>query len=163
MKIQIKEIKSRQILDSRGVPTIETDVILNTGIIGRASVPSGASTGKFEAIELRDYNTEEYFGKSVYKAINNVEKIIKPLLIGITPFNQKEVDLIMIEKDGTKNKSKLGANAILSVSLATARAASNQLNIPLFKYLGGLNASILPLPMMNIINGGAHANNNLDF
>ncbi len=163
MRTKIKDIKSRQILDSRGIPTIETEVILENGISGTASVPSGASTGKYEAVELRDNDMSQYFGKSVYKALNNIEKIIKPALTNHNPFNQKEIDLIMIEKDGTKNKSKLGANAILSVSLANARACSNMLNIPLYKYLGGLNASILPVPMMNIINGGAHANNKLDF
>ncbi|MCD7879836.1 MAG: phosphopyruvate hydratase [Candidatus Gastranaerophilales bacterium] len=163
MKIQITDINARQILDSRGIPTIETKVTLNSGISGSAAVPSGASTGKFEAVELRDNDKNNFFGKSVYKAINNVEKNIKPFLIGHCPFNQKEIDLIMLEKDGTKNKSKFGANAILSVSLACARAAANELEIPLYKYLGGLYASMLPIPMVNILNGGAHANNKLDF
>jgi len=163
MKVQISEIKARQIIDSRGVPAIETEVILNTGKIGRAAVPSGASTGKFEAVELRDNNKDYFFGKSVNKAINNVEKILQPLLIGQNPFNQRLIDLIMIEKDSTPNKSKLGANAILSVSLANARACANEENIALFKYLGGIYASLMPIPMMNIINGGAHSNNNLDF
>ncbi len=163
MKKFIENIISRQIIDSRGIPTIETDIILNTGTIGRASVPAGASKGKFEAYELRDNEKNNYFGKSVYKAINNIEKYIKPLLINNSVFNQKEIDLIMLEKDGTKNKSKLGANAILSVSLAIARAAANELHIPLYKYLGGINANIIPIPMVNIINGGVHSNNNLDF
>lgn len=163
MKSKIENIKARQIIDSRGVPTIETEVILNDGTIGRASVPSGASKGKFEAIELRDNEKNNYFGKSVYKAINNVEKIIKPSLIGLSPFEQKEADLIMLEKDGTENKSKLGANAVLSVSMAIARAAANAIKIPLYKYIGGIYGRELPLPMMNIINGGVHANNKLDF
>lgn len=163
MNTVIENIISRQIIDSRGVPTIETDVILNTGTIGRASVPSGASTGKFEAVELRDNIKTDYFGKSIYKAIDNVESVLKPLLKGISPFNQKEIDFIMIEKDGTENKSKLGANAILSISLASARAAANELHLPLYRYLGGIYGRKLPIPMMNIINGGAHSNNNLDF
>ncbi len=159
----IKEIISRQVLDSRGYPTIETEVILSSGKNGKAIVPSGASTGKFEALELRDNIKTEFNGKSVHKAISNVEKIIKPLLVGQNPFNQKSIDITMLEKDGTENKSKLGANAILSVSLANARACANELNIPLYKYLGGIYASTMPIPMMNILNGGAHANNNLDF
>lgn len=163
MKTEIKKINSRQIIDSRGIPTIETEVILNTGSKGVASVPSGASTGKFEAIELRDNDKKLFFGKSVYKAINNIEKIIEPALIGKNPFNQQEIDLIMLEKDGTNNKSKLGANAILSVSLATARASANEENIPLYKYIGGIFGKTLPIPMFNIINGGAHSNNKLDF
>ena len=163
MKAVIKDIKSRQIIDSRGIPAIETDVILSSGITGRAMVPSGASTGKFEAIELRDNDKDKYFGKSVFKAINNVEKIIKPVLIGQNACKQRTIDLIMLEKDGTQNKSKLGANAILSVSLAAARAAAKENNLPLYKYLGGIFANTLPIPMMNILNGGAHANNKLDF
>lgn len=163
MSVKIKDIKARQILDSRGVPTIETDVILSTGTIGRASVPSGASTGKFEATELRDNDKTIFFGKSVYNAIENIEKKIKPILLEKNPFNQEEIDFLMIEKDGTKNKSKLGANAILSVSLALARACANEKKIPLYKYLGGIYAKELPIPIMNIINGGKHANNKLDF
>jgi len=163
MKAIIKDIKSRQIVDSRGIPTIETDVILTSGITGRAAVPSGASTGKFEAVELRDNDKTNYNGKSIFKAINNIEKIIKPALIGQNACKQRTIDLIMLEKDGTKNKSKLGANAILSVSLAAAKAAAKEYNIPLYKYLGGIYATTLPIPMMNIINGGAHANNKLDF
>ena len=162
MKSKIKDIKARQIIDSRGIPTIETQVILKSGTTGIASVPSGASTGKFEAVELRDNDKANYFGKSVYKAINNIDRVIKPSLEGKNIFNQKEIDLIMLEKDGTKNKSKLGANAILSVSLACARAAANEYNLPLYKYLGGIYAMTMPTPMMNIINGGAHANNKLD-
>ncbi len=163
MNFQIKDIKARQIIDSRGIPTIETDVILESGTIGRASVPSGASTGKFEAIELRDNNNAYYFGKSVKKAIENIEKVIKPLLRGEKVYNQREIDIRMLEKDGTKTKSKLGANAILSVSLACARAAAKENKLPLYKYLGGMFGLTMPIPMMNIINGGAHANNNLDF
>lgn len=163
MNLEIKDIISRQIIDSRGIPTIETDVILNNDIKGRASVPSGASTGKFEAVELRDNDTNNYFGKSVFKAINNVEKIIKPLLIGKNPFNQSEIDYLIIERDGSGNKSKLGANAILSVSIAIARACANSQNLPLYKYLGGIYGITMPVPMMNIINGGAHSNNKLDF
>lgn len=163
MNTKIKDIISRQITDSRGIPTIETDVILSSGTYGRASVPSGASTGKFEAAELRDCEKDLFFGKSVYNAINNVEKIIKPLLIDKNPFMQEEIDMLMIEKDGTKNKTKLGANAILSVSLATARACAIEKRLPLYKYLGGIYAKELPIPMMNIINGGKHANNKLDF
>lgn len=163
MNHRIRDIKSRQILDSRGIPTVESVVILENGITGRASVPSGASVGKFEAVELRDNNKHNYFGKSVYKAVNNIEKVIKPALIGQNPFNQKKIDLIMLKKDGTKNKSRLGANAILSVSLANARACANTLGLPLYRYLGGINAMTLPIPMMNILNGGVHANNKLDF
>ncbi len=163
MKVQIKDIIARQILDSRGNPTIETDVILSDGTIGTASVPAGASRGKCEAIELRDNDKFLYHGKSVYKAIDNIKKIIKPALTGKNPFNQKEIDLIMLEKDGTSNKSKLGANAVLSVSLATARACAKFENIPLFRYLGGIFGTTMPIPMINIINGGAHSNNNLDF
>lgn len=163
MKNLIKNIKSRQIIDSRGIPTIETDVILSDGTIGRASVPSGASKGKCEALELRDNDINNFHGKGVTKAINNIEKIIKPAIIGKNPFNQKEIDLIMLDKDGTSNKSKLGANAILSVSLANARACANYEKVPLFRYLGGINGTLLPIPMVNIINGGVHANNKLDF
>lgn len=159
----IKEIRARQVLDSRGIPTIETEVFLSSGKSGRAIVPSGASTGKFEALELRDNNKTDFDGKSVHKAISNIEKIIKPALIGQNPFNQKSIDIIMLEKDGTENKSKLGANAILSVSLANARASAKELNLPLYKYIGGIFATTLPIPMMNILNGGAHANNKLDF
>lgn len=163
MKATIKNIHSRQVIDSRGIPTIETDVILSSGKFGRAIVPSGASTGKFESIEIRDKDKEKFAGKSVYKAISNIEKYIKPILIGENVFKQKEIDLIMLEKDGSENKSKLGANAILSVSLAVARAAANEADLPLYRYIGGIFGSTLPIPMMNILNGGKHANNKLDF
>ena len=163
MRSKIKEIKSRQIIDSRGIPTIETEIILESGQIGRASVPSGASTGKFEAIELRDNNDKEYNGKSIYQAILNIENHIKPQIIGLNVFNQRKIDTLMCKSDGTENKSKYGANAILSVSFAVARAAANELQLPLYKYIGGIYGNKLPLPMMNIINGGRHANNKLDF
>lgn len=163
MKSKIIDIKARQIIDSRGIPTIETDVILESGIKGKASIPSGASTGKFEAIELRDNNKEEYNGKSIYKAILNIENYIKTQIIGLNVFNQREIDLLMCKSDGTENKSKYGANAILSVSFAIARAAANELKLPLYKYIGGIYGNTLPIPMMNIINGGRHANNKLDF
>ncbi len=160
---RIKEIKGREILDSRGNPTIEADVILTDGTIGRAAVPSGASTGKYEAVELRDKRKKRYNGKGVEKAVQNINTIIAPALKGINPTEQRLVDKIMIELDGTPNKAKLGANAILAVSLAIARAASNMCNLPLFRYLGGTNTFILPMPMMNILNGGMHSANNVDF
>ncbi len=163
MKVKIKDVKSRQIIDSRGNPTVETDIILESGAIGRASVPSGASTGKFEAIELRDNNDKEYNGKSIYIAISNIENYIKPKIIGLNVFNQREIDLLMCSLDSTDNKSKYGANAILSVSYAVARAAAKEIKIPLYKYIGGIYGNMLPIPMMNIINGGRHANNKLDF
>ncbi len=163
MKSKIKDIKSRQIIDSRGNPTIETDVILDSGVFGRASVPSGASTGKFEAVELRDSDKNVFCGKSVYKAISNIEHLIRPILLGQNVFNQKKIDLLMCECDGTDNKSNYGANAILSVSFAVARAAAKEIDIPLYKYIGGIFGNIIPVPMMNIINGGRHANNKLDF
>lgn len=159
----IEDIVARQILDSRGNPTVEVDVKLSGGIIGRAAVPSGASTGIFEALELRDGDENYYLGKGVTHAVNNVNNVIAPELIGEDASNQQQIDNIMIEIDGTENKSKLGANSILGVSLAVAKAASLAYKMPLYKYLGGLNASILPVPMMNIINGGAHAENNIDF
>lgn len=159
---KIKNIISRQILDSRGFPTIETDVILENNIIGRASVPSGASTGKHEACELRD-GGKKYIGKSVLKAVNNVNGEIFDALTGRDTTDQVSIDNILIKLDGTKNKSRLGANAILSVSLAVADASANYYNIPLYKYLGGTSDFKLPTPMFNIINGGAHANNKLSF
>jgi len=159
----IEDVVARQILDSRGNPTIEVDVKLSGGIIGRAAVPSGASTGIFEALELRDGDENYYLGKGVTRAVNNVNNVIAPELIGEDASNQQQIDNIMIEIDGTENKSKLGANSILGVSLAVAKAASLAYKMPLYKYLGGLNATILPVPMMNIINGGAHADNNIDF
>lgn len=158
----IENIHARQILDSRGNPTVEVEITLTNGISAHASVPSGASTGIKEALELRDKN-KTYGGKSVLKAVNNVNTKIFPLLEGKNPFNQKEIDKIMIDSDGSENKSRFGANAILGVSLAAARVCAKSLNIPLYEYLGGINACILPTPMMNILNGGAHADNNVDF
>lgn len=159
---EIVGLQARQILDSRGNPTIEVDVMLDGGVMGRASVPSGASTGSREAVELRDGDARQYSGKGVLKAIKNVNTKIAPELVGIEVTEQVLIDRLMIEMDGTKNKSKLGANAILGVSLAVARAAAHDLDIPLFQYLGGANAKELPVPMMNVLNGGAHADNNVD-
>ena len=158
----IEDIIAREILDSRGNPTIEVDVILESGIIGRAAVPSGASTGTREAVELRDGDKDRFGGKGVLKAVQNVEEIIAPELIGIDCREQVLIDELMIELDGTKNKSKLGANAILGVSLAVAKAAAEYSELPLFKYLGGAQARVLPVPMMNVLNGGAHADNRVD-
>ncbi len=160
---RIKQIKAREVLDSRGNPTVEADVILTDGTLGRACVPSGASKGKYEAIELRDKRKKRYKGKGVERAVQNIESIIAPALIGLDPTDQVLIDKTMIELDGTPNKSKLGANAILAVSLATARAASRLHNLPLYKYLGGPCACRLPVPMMNILNGGLHSANNVDF
>ncbi|MCM1338825.1 MAG: phosphopyruvate hydratase [Muribaculaceae bacterium] len=161
MSSAIKNIFARQILDSRGNPTIEVSVELVCGAVGIASVPSGASTGKYEALELRD-NEEVFDGKSVFKAVENVNKIIAPALIGKSP-RQVEIDYKMIELDGTVDKSNLGVNAILGVSLACARAAAAYFNLPLYRYLGGINAHVMSIPMMNILNGGVHADNNLEF
>ena len=161
--VTILDIKGRQILDSRGNPTIEVDVILSDGSMGRAAVPSGASTGKYEAVELRDKDKAIYNGMGVKQAIKNVNTEIFDILSGRDPFDQKNIDSDMIELDGTDNKSRLGANAILGVSMAVARSAASSLQLPLWKYIGGIRANTLPLPMMNIINGGAHANNGLDF
>jgi enolase len=158
----IEHIEARQILDSRGNPTVEADVILSSGVVGRASVPSGASTGALEALELRDEDKSLYGGKSVLQAVENVNAIIASELVDHDASNQYEIDKTMIELDGTENKSKLGANAILAVSMACARASSLALDLPLYRYLGGVNALTLPVPMMNIINGGAHADNNVD-
>lgn len=163
MSTFIEDIYARQILDSRGNPTVEVDVKLTNGVKGRAAVPSGASTGIFEALELRDGDKSKYMGKSVQKAVDNVNNIIAPELIGEKASHQKEIDTFMIDMDGTENKSKLGANAILGVSLAVAKAASKAYDMALYRYLGGINALTLPVPMMNIINGGAHADNNIDF
>ena len=163
MSTFIEDVYARQILDSRGNPTVEVDVKLTNGIRGRASVPSGASTGIFEALELRDGDKSKYMGKSVQKAVDNVNNIIAPELIGEKASHQKEIDTFMIDMDGTENKSKLGANAILGVSLAVANAAAKAYDMALYRYLGGINALTLPVPMMNIINGGAHADNNIDF
>lgn len=160
---EIEDIRARQILDSRGNPTVEADVRLIDGSFGRASVPSGASTGIYEAKELRDNIKSDYHGKGVEKAVDNINSVITPNLLGEEVFNQQLIDNLMMEMDGSFDKSTLGANAILAVSLACARAASNSLDIPLYRYLGGINGRILPTPMMNILNGGAHANNNLDF
>ena len=160
---EIKAVKAREILDSRGNPTIEVDVVLSNGKLGRASVPSGASTGSKECVELRDGDMHRYFGKGVQKAIANVNRKIAPKIVGMTPSDQKAIDLAMLKLDGTEDKSKLGANAILGTSLAVAHAAALDAGIPLYRYLGGANARILPVPMMNILNGGAHADNNLDF
>lgn len=163
MSTFIEDVYARQILDSRGNPTVEVDVKLTNGIKGRAAVPSGASTGIFEALELRDGDKSKYMGKSVQKAVDNVNNIIAPELIGEKASHQKEIDTFMIDMDGTENKSKLGANAILGVSLAVAKAASKAYDMALYRYLGGINALTLPVPVMNIINGGAHADNNIDF
>lgn len=163
MFLEIENIEARQILDSRGNPTVEAEVTLTDGTNACASVPSGASTGTFEALELRDKVQNDYFGKSVLKAVNNIDEIIAPNLIGENIFSQRDLDDLMLELDGTFNKSTLGANAILGVSLACARAAAKALEIPLYRYLGGINACVLPTPMMNILNGGVHANNKLDF
>lgn len=159
----IIDIRALQVIDSRGNPTIQTEVWTNAGGYGIALVPSGASTGSREAIELRDKNTKLYQGKSVLKAIENIDKIIAKEIIGQEVSEQRYLDQLMIKLDGTENKSKLGANAILSVSLAIARAAANELDMPLYRYLGGTNACQLPVPMFNVINGGAHADNNIDF
>ncbi len=163
MSTYIEDVYARQILDSRGNPTVEVDVKLTNGVRGRAAVPSGASTGIFEALELRDGDMSKYLGKSVQKAVDNVNNIIAPELIGEKASHQKEIDTFMIDMDGTENKSKLGANAILGVSLAVAKAASKAYGMSLYRYLGGINALTLPVPMMNIINGGVHADNNIDF
>src|SRR5579884_3281501 len=160
---QIQEIRAREILDSRGNPTVECDVLLMSGTMGRAAVPSGASTGEHEAVELRDNDPQHYLGKGVLKAVENIESAIAPALSGMDASDQRVIDGTMIELDGTPNKGQLGANAILAVSMACARASANDLKIPLYRYLGGVNANILPVPMMNIINGGAHADNNVDF
>ncbi len=160
---KIVSIKAREVLDSRGNPTVAVDVYLEDGVKGSAMVPSGASTGKFEALELRDGDKSRYRGKGVSKAVKNVNEHIAPRLIGLDATDQVNIDRIMLELDGTKNKSALGANAILGVSMAVARASANWLGLELYRYLGGTNACVLPVPMMNILNGGAHADNNVDF
>ena len=160
---EIAAIHAREVLDSRGNPTVEADVVLESGALGRAIVPSGASTGEHEAVELRDGDKSHYLGKGVLKAVENVESILAPELTGMDAANQRMLDQTMVSLDGTDNKGRLGANAILAVSMAAARASANQLGIPLYRYLGGVNASVLPTPMMNILNGGAHADNNVDF
>ena len=159
--IKIENVKGRQILDSRGNPTVEVDIILSNGLVGSASVPSGASTGKYEAVELRD-GFKSYHGKGVTKAIDNIDNDIKNVILGRSPLEQTKIDNDLISLDGTSNKNKLGANAILGVSMAVARAGAVSLNQPLYKYIGGLSSKVMPVPLMNIINGGAHANNLLD-
>src|SRR6201992_308761 len=160
---EIASIHAREILDSRGNPTVEADVVLEDGTRGRAAVPSGASTGEHEAVELRDGDKKHYLGKGVLHAVENLESVIAPELAGMDAVNQRLIDATMIALDGSENKSRLGANAILAVSMACARASADALGIPLYRYLGGVNACILPTPMMNILNGGAHADNNVDF
>jgi len=159
----IASVTARQILDSRGNPTVEAEVILASGAMGRAAVPSGASTGEHEAVELRDGDKHRYLGKGVLKAVSNVDAEIARAVHGMDAANQRELDNKILELDGTENKSRLGANAILAVSMAACRAAANALQLPLYRYLGGVNGNVLPVPMMNIINGGAHADNNVDF
>ncbi|HON12204.1 MAG TPA: phosphopyruvate hydratase, partial [Chitinispirillaceae bacterium] len=161
--MKIKSVKAREVLDSRGNPTVEAVVELENGIIGSAMVPSGASTGEKEAVELRDKDPKRYGGKGVLTAVSNVNEKIQPAIKGLDCEDQRLIDSTMIALDGTPNKGKLGANAILSVSLAVAHAASKAKGIPLYRYIGGVNASVLPVPCMNVINGGAHADNNVDF
>jgi enolase len=160
---EIIDVKAREILDSRGNPTIEVEVMTEGGAIGRAAVPSGASTGTHEAVELRDGDKSRYLGKGVTKAVSNVNDIICNELIGYDVFEQRSLDKLMIDLDGTPNKGKLGANAILGVSLAIAKAAAKESRQPLYRYLGGVNAHVMPVPLMNILNGGEHADNSIDF
>ncbi len=162
MSFEISDVRAREILDSRGNPTVEVDVILDDEFIGRAAIPSGASTGEREAIELRDGDKSRYGGKGVLKAVENVMEEIRPAVLGMDAFDQQGLDRALVNLDGTPNKSKLGANAILGVSLAAAKACSARLEMPLYRYLGGVGAVRLPVPMMNILNGGAHADNNVD-
>ena len=159
--LEIESVFAREILDSRGNPTVEVEVIVEGGYIGRAAVPSGASTGAFEAVELRDGDKERYLGKGVEKAVSNVNDIIGPEIEGMNVFDQALIDSVMIEMDGTNNKGKLGANAILGVSLAVAKAAAEALGLSVYQYIGGTNSKVLPVPMMNIINGGKHADNSV--
>ena len=159
----ISQIHARQIFDSRGNPTVEVDVTLDSGVVGRAAVPSGASTGKHEAVELRDDDKSKYMGKGVLKAVDNVNSRIAEELVGFSVYEQALLDKIMLEMDGTPNKANLGANAILGVSLAAARAAAQDAGMPLYRYVGGVGATTLPVPMMNILNGGSHADNSIDF
>lgn len=158
----IEHIHGRQILDSRGNPTVEVDVVLESGVMGRAAVPSGASTGEYEAVELRDGDEALYLGKGVERAVRNINEEIATELVGVTVFDQDAIDTAMIELDGTENKGRLGANAILGVSIAAARAAANELGLPLYRYIGGVGARMMPVPMMNILNGGRHADNMVD-
>jgi enolase len=160
--MKISNIKGREILDSRGNPTVEVDVILENGIMGRAAVPSGASTGAFEAVELRDGDKGRYLGKGVTKAVDNVNNIIAPKVKGMNALDQTLIDQTLINLDGTDNKANLGANATLGVSMAVARAAADSLELPLYQYLGGVNGKVLPVPMMNIMNGGKHADSSLN-
>jgi enolase len=159
----IIDIRAREILDSRGNPTVEVEVLTENGVIGRAAVPSGASTGKYEAVELRDQDKTRYLGKGVLNAVNNIDDKIREALIGESVFEQRYIDDIMLEMDGTPNKSNLGANAILGVSMAVSKAAAQESKQPLYRYIGGVNAHVLPVPMMNILNGGSHADNSIDF
>lgn len=159
---EIIEIIAREVLDSRGNPTVQSDVYLDSGFFGRATVPSGASTGIREALELRDGDKKRYSGKGVQKAVENIINEIAPNIIGLDCLDQEGIDKFLIELDGTENKSRLGANAILAVSMAVCRASAEELGVPLYRYIGGTHAKLLPVPMMNIINGGAHADNNLD-
>jgi enolase 1/2/3 len=161
--MSIESVLAREILDSRGNPTVEVEVILTDGSTGRAAVPSGASTGAYEEVELRDGDKKRYFGKGTLQAVKNVNEVIAPQLVGLDPFEQLALDALLLELDGTPNKAKLGANAILGVSLAVAHAAAAALGLPLYRYLGGTNAKYLPVPMMNVLNGGKHADNNVDF
>ncbi len=158
----IEDLVARQIIDSRGNPTVEVDVILSSGIVGRAAVPSGASTGEYEAVELRDGDSNYFLGKGVRKAVDNINSTIREELMGLPVFNQVALDQLLLDIDGTENKGNLGANAILGVSLAAAKAAANELGMPLWRYVGGVNAKVMPVPMMNIINGGSHADNSVD-
>ncbi len=157
----IEWVQGREILDSRGNPTVEAEVMLESGVIGWAAVPSGASTGEHEAVELRDGDARRYLGKGVSRAVQNIDETIAPALEDQDAAEQAEVDRLLIQLDGTPNKSRLGANAILAVSLAVARAVADTLELPLYRYLGGVNASLLPVPLMNIVNGGVHADNNV--
>ncbi|MTI86575.1 MAG: phosphopyruvate hydratase [Balneolaceae bacterium] len=159
----IEDVHARQVIDSRGNPTVEVEVTLASGAFGRAAVPSGASTGEHEAVELRDEDPTYYLGKGVRQAVENVNTLIAEELLGLPAYNQVELDDLLLELDGTPNKGKLGANAILGVSLALAKAAANELGLPLWRYIGGINAKVMPVPMMNIINGGSHADNSVDF
>src|SRR5581483_7507798 len=163
MSTSIVSIHGREILDSRGNPTVEAEVRLSDGTLGRAAVPSGASTGEHEAVELRDNDKKRYLGKGVRKAVENIETEISSALGGFDATDQRALDQAMIELDGTENKARLGANALLAVSMAAARASATSLGVPLYRYIGGVNARTLPVPMMNILNGGAHADNNVDF
>src|SRR5437867_4123081 len=161
--MEISHLHAREILDSRGNPTVEVEVILEDGATGRAAVPSGASTGAYEAVELRDGDKKRYLGKGVTKAVGNVNDAVAPALRGEDALDQAAIDALLVDLDGTPNKAKLGANAILGVSLAVAHAAAHSVNLPLYRYLGGVNAKYLPVPLMNVLNGGKHADNNVDF